>query len=179
MPALVRAIQYDRDTRDYTLYLDGDPVGSACSYHQGELTLDALVSEILTQYTASQVEAPPAQPLPPMDAVADTLDEQARTAADPAPFTEARTQLDSGIPIVADGPTLWIDSCLVLPNPYRLALVLPLWAAAVLAHGARRGIDAHPGAPGRAVPPPTLRGIGRVWGTLRMWPAPPEFTLLI
>jgi hypothetical protein len=120
MPALVRSIQYDRDTRDYTLYLDGEPVGCACSYHQGELTLDALVSEILAQYTASQVEAPPAQPLPPLDAVADTLDEQARTAADPAPFTEARAQLDSGIPIVADGPALWIDSCLVLPNPSRV-----------------------------------------------------------
>jgi hypothetical protein len=119
-PPLARAIQFDRTTRDYTLYLDGEPVGCACSYHQGELTLDALVSEILAQYVAVQVEAVPAQPLPPLDAVADTLDEQARLAADPAPFTEARAQLDSGIPIVADGPALWIDDCLVLPNPSRV-----------------------------------------------------------
>jgi len=120
MPALVRAIQYDRTTRDHALSLDGQIVGYACSYHQGELTLDALVSEILAQYVATQVEATPAQSLPPMDAVADTLDEQARAAADPSPFSKARAQLDSGIPIVADGPALWIDDCLVLPNPSRI-----------------------------------------------------------
>jgi hypothetical protein len=119
-PPLVRAIQFDRTTRDYMLSLDGQVVGYACSHHQGELTLDALVSEILAQYTAAQVEAAPAQPLPPMDAVADTLDEQARLAADSAPFTEARAQLDSGIPLVVDGPALWIDDCLVLPNPSRV-----------------------------------------------------------
>lgn len=113
-PALARNIQFDRATRDYAMFLDGDLVGFARTYHQGELTLDSLVAEILALRARRAVAA---LPLPPMDAVAATLDEQSRAAADPTLLTEARAQLAAGVTLVADGPALWIDSMLVLPNP--------------------------------------------------------------
>lgn len=42
-----KAIIYDRATRDYAMYLDGELVGFARSYHEAEVTLDQLVSELL------------------------------------------------------------------------------------------------------------------------------------
>lgn len=38
-----REIIYDRETRDYALYLDGEFVGYAGSYHAGEIKLDQLI----------------------------------------------------------------------------------------------------------------------------------------
>ena len=40
-----KEIVYDRDTRDYAMYLDGEPVGFARTYHEAEVTLDQLVLE--------------------------------------------------------------------------------------------------------------------------------------
>ncbi len=43
-----REIRYNRANRDYDLFLDGEYVGSAATYHDGENRLDAMVSAALT-----------------------------------------------------------------------------------------------------------------------------------
>jgi hypothetical protein len=59
-----KEIVYDRETHDYALYLDGELVGFARSYHEGEVTLDQLVFELLSgQYLRST----PATPATPVD----------------------------------------------------------------------------------------------------------------
>lgn len=45
--APVKEICYDRETRDYAMYLDGELVGFARTYHEAEVTLDNLVLELL------------------------------------------------------------------------------------------------------------------------------------
>src|SRR5262245_26078171 len=42
-----REIVYDRESRDFALYLDGELVGFARSYHEGEVTLDQLALEAI------------------------------------------------------------------------------------------------------------------------------------
>lgn len=63
-----KEIVYDRDTHDYAMYLDGDLVGFARSYHEAEVTLDQLVFELLSgQYFREQGGRPApivAQPAP-------------------------------------------------------------------------------------------------------------------
>lgn len=44
-----RAIVYDRDTKDYELYLDGDLVGYSANYADGERVLDQLIAERLSR----------------------------------------------------------------------------------------------------------------------------------
>lgn len=111
-PALARSIEYDPARRSYAMSLEGDLIGYARSYHHAEVTLDELEAEI----QALQV-TPLA--LPPLAAVADTLDKLA-LVAEPTSFVEARAQLAAGVPIVADGPALWIDSLQVQPEPSRV-----------------------------------------------------------
>jgi hypothetical protein len=41
-----KEIVYDRETRDYAMYLDGELVGFARTYHEAEVTLDQLVFEL-------------------------------------------------------------------------------------------------------------------------------------
>jgi hypothetical protein len=43
-----KSIVYDRLTRDYGMYLDGELVGFARNYHEAEVTLDQLVYELLS-----------------------------------------------------------------------------------------------------------------------------------
>lgn len=43
-PTPVKAIEYDRETRDFALYLDGELVGFARSYQDGETVLDDLIT---------------------------------------------------------------------------------------------------------------------------------------
>ena len=43
-----KEIIYDRETRDYAMYLDGELVGFARTYHEAEVTLDQLVFELMT-----------------------------------------------------------------------------------------------------------------------------------
>lgn len=38
-----KEIVWDRDTRDYAMYLDGELVGFARTYHEAEIALDDLV----------------------------------------------------------------------------------------------------------------------------------------
>jgi len=43
-----KEIIFDRETRDYALYLDGELVGFARTYHEAEITLDQLVFELMS-----------------------------------------------------------------------------------------------------------------------------------
>jgi len=43
-----KEIRYDYLTRDYALYLDDELVGVASTYHEGEVKLDQLVYDLLT-----------------------------------------------------------------------------------------------------------------------------------
>lgn len=45
----VTEIRYDRFSRDYAMYLDGELVGYARTYHEAEVLLDDLVLERLRQ----------------------------------------------------------------------------------------------------------------------------------
>ncbi len=43
-----KEIVYDRATRDYAMYLDGELVGFARTYHEAEVALDQLVFELMS-----------------------------------------------------------------------------------------------------------------------------------
>jgi len=43
-----KEIVYDRETRDYGMYLDGELVGFARTYHEAEVTLDQLVFDLIS-----------------------------------------------------------------------------------------------------------------------------------
>jgi hypothetical protein len=43
-----KEIVYSRETRDYAMYLDGELVGFARTYHEAEITLDQLVFELMS-----------------------------------------------------------------------------------------------------------------------------------
>ena len=54
-----KEIVYDRESRDYAMYLDGELVGFARTYHEGEVTLDQLVFELTSAgltATATQLD---------------------------------------------------------------------------------------------------------------------------
>lgn len=42
-----KQIIYDRETRDYAMYIDGELVGFARTYREAEATLDQLVFELM------------------------------------------------------------------------------------------------------------------------------------
>ena len=42
-----KMIVYDSETRDFAMYLDGELVGFARTYHEAEITLDLLVFELI------------------------------------------------------------------------------------------------------------------------------------
>lgn len=43
-----KEIKYDRETRDYAMYLDGELIGFARTYHEAEVALDQLVFELMS-----------------------------------------------------------------------------------------------------------------------------------
>lgn len=43
-----KEIVYSRETRDYAMYLDGELVGFARTYHEAEIALDQLVFELMS-----------------------------------------------------------------------------------------------------------------------------------
>lgn len=54
-----KEIVFDRESRDYAMYLDGELIGFARSYHEAEITLDELVFELLSSgatATATQLD---------------------------------------------------------------------------------------------------------------------------
>jgi hypothetical protein len=75
MPQYVKAIVYDREARDYAMYLDGELIGFARTYHEGEITLDTLVHELRRGTYAPDATAPGLDVLPAMavPAVEDVL----------------------------------------------------------------------------------------------------------
>lgn len=42
-----KEIQYDCETHDYAMYLNGELVGFARNYHEAEITLDQLIFELM------------------------------------------------------------------------------------------------------------------------------------
>lgn len=56
-----KEIVYDRESLDYAMYLDGELVGFARTYHEAEVTLDQLVFELMNmQFFAPAAVAAPA-----------------------------------------------------------------------------------------------------------------------
>lgn len=49
-----REIKYDRLTKDYACYLDGELVGYARTYVEGETMLDELASELMRHAPAQE-----------------------------------------------------------------------------------------------------------------------------
>jgi len=86
IPAYAKSISYDRETRDYAMYLDGELIGFARTYHAGEVTLDQLVFELLageaSSATTQAVDA--GHPCTPS---ADALDPVSRSGAGSVPAT--------------------------------------------------------------------------------------------
>lgn len=52
-----KEIVYDRETHDYAMYLDGELIGFARTYHAAEVMLDQLVYELLTHNFAGDNNA--------------------------------------------------------------------------------------------------------------------------
>ncbi|GAB4201077.1 MAG: hypothetical protein OHK0022_22770 [Roseiflexaceae bacterium] len=113
VPAAGKQIVYDRTTRDYALYLDGDLVGYACNVRAARLTLEALLSERQC-YTAP---APDPLPLPPLALIAVALEDLAAAAAEPEIYREARARLLAGVLVAASGSDRLIDGVRVQGRP--------------------------------------------------------------
>lgn len=48
-----KRIAYDRETKDFAMYLDGELVGYARSYLEAEVTLDQLVYNLLVRQSVA------------------------------------------------------------------------------------------------------------------------------
>lgn len=113
VPAIGEQIVYDRATRDYALYLDGDLVGYACTVRAARTTLEALLSERQC-YSAP---APDPLPLPPLPLIAAALEDLAATASEPEIYHEARVRLLAGLSVAAAGTDRLIAGVRVQGRP--------------------------------------------------------------
>ena len=52
-----KEIVYDRETRDFAMYLDGELVGFARTYHEAEVRLDSLVFDLLSHAKEQTTDA--------------------------------------------------------------------------------------------------------------------------
>jgi hypothetical protein len=52
-----KEIRYDTETRDYAMHLDGELIGFARTHQEAQITLDALVHELLSGYSAQAASA--------------------------------------------------------------------------------------------------------------------------
>ena len=52
----LKEIVYDRETKDFAMYLDGELVGFARTYHEAEVTLDQLVFDLLSRNIPQEEE---------------------------------------------------------------------------------------------------------------------------
>jgi len=111
----------DPVTRDYPMYLDGAWVGSARTPAEAEETLNRIAYECLyhrTHWPAALGSAPAAsEPLPPVCAVAEALDDLERSAEDPTIYTQARDQLVVEVPVTFDGAAYSLDGVVVSLAP--------------------------------------------------------------
>lgn len=107
----------DPVTRHYPMYFDGEPVGSARTPAEAEETLNRVAYECLyhrTDWPAAPESAPAAsEPLPPVCAVAEALDDLERSAADPTIYSQARDQLVAEVPVTFDGVTYRLGGVVV------------------------------------------------------------------
>jgi len=62
-----KEIVYDRATRDYAMFLDKELVGFARTYHEGEVTLDQLVFELIGSQYFAGIGEPNPMPAPEPD----------------------------------------------------------------------------------------------------------------
>jgi hypothetical protein len=56
-----KEIKYDRETRDFAMYLDGELVGWAATSHDAEVALDKIVLERISRQTGAMPLMPEAQ----------------------------------------------------------------------------------------------------------------------
>jgi len=82
-----KEICYDRETRDYAMYLDGELVGFERTYHQAEVTLDNLVFELMSgQHFADLTPAEVQQDIRQTEADTEEADVLlSQTASHPGP----------------------------------------------------------------------------------------------
>jgi hypothetical protein len=94
---------------------------------------DEPTQELLYDRTDWPVALPPGPansfPLPPVNTVAEALDDLALSAADPSLYQEARAQLIAGVPVAFDGVTRWVDGVTVGQFPEGLRWPWP-WCCA-------------------------------------------------
>lgn len=62
-----KEIIYNRETHDYAMVLDGEPVGFARTYHEAEVTLDQLIFDRITRHPSD-----PSDPTPAPSAIPST-----------------------------------------------------------------------------------------------------------
>jgi hypothetical protein len=80
-PTFEKVIRYDRDTRDYVMYVDGELIGFARTHHEAEVTLDQIVFDRLAHgdcATATELDGGD------VDTIPDGASCQCRTCIQPA-----------------------------------------------------------------------------------------------
>ncbi|HEU4322177.1 MAG TPA: hypothetical protein VFS21_03425 [Roseiflexaceae bacterium] len=131
IPAHGKHIAYLRATREYAMYLDGEPVGFARTYAEAETTLNSLMYERLA-HQARWTEAPSedyAIPLPSTDEITEVLEETA-ALFDPdeeSVYSQAAAQIRAGVPLLTDGAATLVGDVLVRAAPARVGW--PWWCA--------------------------------------------------
>ncbi len=107
IPALVRSIDSDPDTRDYLMRLNGEPIGYARTPQLAKTTLDALCAEIRAH---EQV------------ALLDALDDLDRVSPDTPVFRDARTHLLAGVRVwLSTSRMIYeVDQWIVVPHRARV-----------------------------------------------------------
>lgn len=114
IPAQGKYVFCDPITHDYAMYFDGGLVGYARTRPEAERSLDEVACERLYQRT--HWPAAP-EPLPPVCAVAEALDDLERSASDPTIYAKARDQLAAQVPVTYAGQTRWIGGVVVTLAP--------------------------------------------------------------
>jgi hypothetical protein len=111
----------DPVTRDYPMYFDGAWIGSARTPAEAEETLNRIAYECLYHRThwpaASESEPVASEPLPPVCAVAEALDDLERSAPDPTIYAQARDQLVAEVPVTFDGAAYQIGGSVIALAP--------------------------------------------------------------
>ncbi|GAA5528935.1 hypothetical protein [Herpetosiphon gulosus] len=79
-PAFTKAIRYDRLTKDFALYLNGELIGYASSYSEGESRLNELVYEMLRRASHADIsDLTPEDAEVALEVVTALADEEAAT----------------------------------------------------------------------------------------------------
>ncbi|HEU4329293.1 MAG TPA: hypothetical protein VFS21_39510 [Roseiflexaceae bacterium] len=131
VPAHGKYIARQRDTGEYAMYLDGEPVGFARTRPEAETTLDSLMYERLA-HQARWTQAPAkadALPLPDPDTITEVL-EEAAALFDPdeeTVYSLAAAQIRAGVSLRTDSTATLVGDVLVRAAPQRIGW--PWWCA--------------------------------------------------